>query len=370
MVTSISNYIRRSKDPDALERHVRQWTRSMNQARSNFADATPPARQPKLGEFLRPRAAMPQPPLPSSGTSAMSAVPSAVPSDMTSAPKDITANPRLANFLRPLQPQQRRPPSDSSAEDLLICRTGERRSQKEAAKSGPRGTLKRATVAAALANVRLRDRVREGAAEARAAHDSSITASSSNFEPSLAQESRLRVKPSGRRVTGKQQLSEAVKAHVKAKGSRSHGGQGRNQAPKESRLAEQTQKVKASAVEEAKKVVRQAKDESAKPQAVTEQAAKDQVTEGQTATGQAAKPQAATVEGGNKRDPTAGFVADFVAAKNEATKQQEANEDEPEEQPEKPAQVRPFEVHFNYGRPNSTTSNIELEQLEWRLNCV
>ena len=52
MVTSISNYIHRSKDPDALEREVRRWTRSMNQARSDFADATPPAGHPKLGEFL------------------------------------------------------------------------------------------------------------------------------------------------------------------------------------------------------------------------------------------------------------------------------------------------------------------------------
>ena len=76
------------------------------------------------------------------------------------------------------------------------------------------------------------------------------------------------------------------------------------------------------------------------------------------------------MEGGNKRDLTAGFVADLVAAKNKAAKQQEANEDEPEEQPEEPAQVRPFEVHLNYGRPNSTTSNIELEPLEWRLNSV
>ena len=133
-------------------------------------------------------------------------------------------------------------------------------------------------------------------------------------------------------------------------------------------------------------VVRHAKDESAKPQAVTEQAAKDQFAKGQTATGEAAKPQAgrekaskdhvakgqtakgqapkpqaATLEGGNKRDPTAGFVADWVAAKNEAAKQQEANEDDPEEQPEEPAHVRPFEVHLNYGQPNSTTSNIELE---------
>ena len=135
-------------------------------------------------------------------------------------------------------------------------------------------------------------------------------------------------------------------------------------------MAEQTKKVKASAVAKAKKVVRHAKDESANPQAGMEQAATDQVAKGQTATGQAPKPQAAIFEGGNKRDPKAGFVADRVAAKNEATKQQEANEDEPEEQPEEPAQVRPFEVHLNYGRPNSTTSNIELEQLEWRLNSV
>ena len=378
MVTSISNYIHRSKDPDALERQVRRWTRSMNQARSDFADATLPAGQPKLGEFLRPRTTMPQPPLPSSGTSATSAVPSAVPtavpsavpSDKTAAPKDIRANPGLTKFLRPLQPQQRRPPTDSSAEDSLIRQTEERLLQKEAAKSAPRGSLKRPTVAAALANVRLRDRVPEAAAEARAAHDSSTTASSSEFEPSLAHKFRLRVKPSGRRVTGKQQLSEAVKAHAEAKGSRSHGSQGRSEAPKESRSAEQIKKVKASAVAEAKKVVRHAKDESAKPQAVTEQAAKDQVAKGQTATGQAHKPQAATVKGGNEQDPTAGFVADFVAAKDEATKQQEANEDEPEEQPEEPAQVRPFEVRSNYGRPNSTTSNIEVEPLEWRLNSV
>ena len=194
MVTSISNYIHRSKDPDALERQVRRWTRSMNQARSDFADATPPAGQLKLGEFLRPRATMPQPPLPSSGTSATSAVPSAVPtavpsavpSDKTAAPKDITANPRLAKFLQPLQPQQRRPPTDSSAEDSLICQTEERLSQKKAAKSGPRGSLKQPTVAAALANVRLRDRVLEAAAEARAAHDSSTTTSSTEFELSLS----------------------------------------------------------------------------------------------------------------------------------------------------------------------------------------
>ena len=171
-------------------------------------------------------------------------------------------------------------------------------------------------------------------------------------------------------MTGKRQLGEAVKAHAEAKGSRSHGSQGRSQALKESPLAEQTKNVKASAVAEAKKVVRHAKDESAKPQAVTEQAAKDRAAKRQTATGQAAKPQAATVEGGNKQDPTAGFVADFFAAKNEATKQQEANEDEPEEQPEKRAQVRPFEVHLDHGRPNSTTSNIELEPLERRLNSV
>ena len=184
----------------------------------------------------------------------------------------------------------------------------------------------------------------EAAAGARAAHDSSSTTSSSEFEPSLAHQSRLRAKPSGRRVRGGQQLSKAVKAHA------------------------QTKKVKASAVVEAKRVVRHAKDESAKPQAITEQAAKDQVAKGQTATreaakpqagtekaakdlvtkgqtakGQAPKPQAATFEGGNKRDPTAGFVADWVAATNEAAKQPEANEDEPEEEPKKPAQVRPFE---------------------------
>ena len=107
MVTSISNYMNRSKDPDALERQVRRWTTSINQARSDFADATPPAGQPKLEEFLRPRGTMPQPLLLSSGTSATSAVPSAVPtavpstvpSDKTAAPKDITANPRLAKFL-------------------------------------------------------------------------------------------------------------------------------------------------------------------------------------------------------------------------------------------------------------------------------
>ena len=241
MVTSISSYIHRSKDPDALARQVRRWTRSMNQARSDFADATPPAGQPKRGQFLkktgedrsdpplRPMATMPQPPLPSSGTSATSAVPSAapsaVPSEKTAAPKDITANPRLAKVMRPLQPQQRRPPPDWSAEDSLIRQTEERLLQKEAAKSGPRGSLKRATVAAALANVRLRERLREAAAEAFAAHDSSTTASSSDFEPSLAHKSRLRVKPSGRRVTGKQQPSEVVKAHAEAKGSRSHGSQ-------------------------------------------------------------------------------------------------------------------------------------------------
>ena len=403
MVTSISNYMHRSKDPDALERQVGRSTRCMNQARSDFADATPPAGQPKLEEFLRPRATMPQPPLPSSGTSATSAVPSAVPtavpsavpSDKTAAPKDITANPGLAKFLRPLHPQQRRPPTDSSAEDSLIRQTEERLSQKEAVRSAPRGSLKRATVAAALANVRMRDLVREAAAEARAVHNSSTTTSSSEFEPSLAHKSRLRVKPSGRLVTWKQQISEAVKGHAEAKVSRSLGSQGRSQAPKESRLAEQTKKVKASAVAEARKVVRHAKDESAKPQAITEEAAKDQVAKGQTATGQAAKlqavteqaakeqvakgqtatgqapkPQAATVDGGNKGDPTAGLVADWVAAKNEASKQQEANGDEPEEQPEEPAQERPFEVHLNYGRPNSTTSNIELEPLEWRLNSV
>ena len=198
-------------------------------------------------------------------------------------------------------------------------------------------------MAAALANVRMLDGMREAAAEARAAQDSSTTTSNSKFEPSLAHESRLRVKPSGRRVTGKQQLPEAVKAHA------------------------QTKKVKASAVAEAKRVERHAKDESAKPQAVTEQAAKDQVAKQQTATGEAAKPQAGTekaakdqvakgqtakgqapkaqdaiVEGGNKQDPTAGFVADWVAAKNEAAKQQEANKDEPEEQPEETAQMRRF----------------------------
>ena len=95
----------------------------MNQARSHFADASPPAGEPKLGEFLkkaggdrsaaalagldpalRPRATMPQPPLSSSGTSATSAVLAG--SDKTAARKDITANPQLAKFLPPLQPQQ------------------------------------------------------------------------------------------------------------------------------------------------------------------------------------------------------------------------------------------------------------------------
>ena len=80
-----------------------------------------------------------------------------------------------------------------------------------------------------------------------------------------------------------------------------------------------------------------------------------------------ASPQAT---GRHRRDPTAGFVADRVAAKDEASRQQEANENEPKEQPEEPAQVRPFEVHLNYGRPNAATSNIELESLEWRLNSV
>ena len=378
MVTSISNYMHRSKGPEALERQVRRWTRSMNQAWLDFADATPPAGQPKLGQFLRPRATMPQPPLPLSGTTPTSvipsalptAVPTAVPSDKTAAPKGIAAHPRLAKFLRPLQPQPQRPPTEiHQAEEQLIRQAEERLSQKEAAKSAPRGSLKRATVAAALANVRMRDRVREAAAEVRAAHDSSTTTSSSGLEPSLADKSRLRAKPSGRRVTGKQQLSEAVKAQA------------------------QTKKVKASAVAEAKRVVRHSKDKCAKPQAVTEQVAKDQVAKGQTATGEAAKPQAgtekaakdqvnkgqnakgqaskpqaATVEGGNKRDPTGGFVADWVG--KEAAKQQQANEDGPKEQPEEPAQVRPFEVHFNYGRPNSTTSKFELEPLEWCLNSV
>ena len=96
-----------------------------------------------------------------------------------------------------------------------------------------------------------------------------------------------------------------------------------------------TKKVKAVAVEEAKRVVRDAKVVSAKPEAVPEQAAKDQVTKGltatgaephtgtekatkdqiakgQTAKGQDPKLQAATVEGGNKPDPTARFVADWV----------------------------------------------------------
>ena len=376
----------------------------MNQARTDFADATPPAGQPKLGEFLRPRATMPQPPRPPSGTTPTTAVPTAlptavpsdktaapkgitapavpsdktaapkgitapaVPSDKTAAPKGIAAHPRLAEFLRPLQP--RMPPTEirqeEEEEEQLI-----RQAEERLAKSAPRGSLKRATVAAALANVRMRDRVREAAAEARAAADSSTTTSSSEFEPSVAHKSRLRAKPSGRLVCGKQQLSKAVKVHAQPK------------------------KVKAAAVVEAKRVVRDAKAVSAKPQAVpeerprirsprdrpprgkppkpqtgTEKAAKDQVAKGQTAKGQAPKPQTATVRGGNKPDPTARFVADWVAAKNEAAKQQEAKEDEPEEQPEDPAQVRPFELHLNYGLPNSTTSNIELEPLEWRLNSV
>ena len=113
MVTSISNYMHRSNDPKALERQVRRWKRSMNQARSDFADATPPAGQPKLGEFLRPTASMPQPQLPPFGTTPTSAVPSAVPtaaqtaiptaaqtalptaipSDKTAPPKGIAAHP-------------------------------------------------------------------------------------------------------------------------------------------------------------------------------------------------------------------------------------------------------------------------------------
>ena len=194
MVTSISNYMHRSKDPEALERQVRRWTRSMNQAWSDFADATPPAGQPKLAEFLRPRETMPQPPLPPSvttppsavpsavpsaartaiptavPTAAQTAVPTAVPSDKMARPKDIAAHPRLAKFLRPLQPQPRRPPTEiHEAEEQLICQAEERLSQKEAGKFAPRGSLKRATVAAALANIRMRDRVREAAAEARAA---------------------------------------------------------------------------------------------------------------------------------------------------------------------------------------------------------
>ena len=286
MVISISNYMHRSKDPEALERQVRRWTRSMNQARTDFADATPPAGQPKLGEVLRPRATMPQQLLPLSGTTPTTAIPTAlltavptavptaapsdktaepkgitapaVPSDKTAAPKGITAHPRLAKFLRPLQP--RRPPTEirqeEEGEEQLI-----RQAEERLAKSAPRGSLKRATVAAAMANVRMRDRVREAAAEACAAHDSSTTTSSSEFEPSMAHKSRLRAKPSGRRVSGKQQLTEAVKAHA------------------------QTKKVKASAVAEAKRVVRDAKAISAKPQAVPEQAAKDQVAREQTATG-------------------------------------------------------------------------------------
>ena len=203
--------------------------------------------------------------------------------------------------------------------------------------------------------------MQEAAVEARAAHESSTTTSSSEFELSLGPKSRLRVKSSGRWVTGKQQLSEAMKAHA------------------------QTKKVKASAVAEVKKVVRHAKDvteqaakdqvakgqtatgESAKPQAGPEKAAKDQVAKGQTAKGQALKPQAATVEGGNKQDPTAGI---WLLPRMRPPKKREANENEPQEQPEEPAQMRPFEVHLNYGRPNSTTSNIELEPPEWRLNSV
>ena len=416
MVISINNYMHRSKDLEALQRQVRRLTRSMNQARTEFADATPLAGQPKPGEFLRTRATMPQPPLPPSSTTPTTAVPTAlltavltavptavptaapsdktaapkgitapavpsdktaapkgitapaVPSDKTAAPKGITAHPQLAKFLRPLPP--RRPPpeirQEEEEEEHLI-----RQAEERLAKPARRGSLKQATVAAAMANVRMRDRVREAAAEACAAHDSSTTTSSSKFEPSLAHNFRLRAKTTGRRVSGKQQPSEAVKGHAQSK------------------------KVKASAVAEAKRVVRGAKDVSAKPKAVPEQAAKDHVAKGQTATGQAAKrqagtekaakdqvakgqtakgkapkPQAATIEGGNKLDPTAGFVADWVAARNEAAKLQEANEDEPEEQPEEPAQVRPFELHLNYGRPNSTTSNIELEPVESRLNSV
>ena len=191
----------------------------------------------------------------------------AVPSDKTAAPKGITAHPRLANFLRPLQP--RRPPTEirkeEEEEEQLI-----RQAEERLAKSAPRGSLKRATVAAALANGGMRDRVREAAAEARVAADSSTATSSSEFEPLLAHNPRLRAKLSGPRVSGKQQLCEAVKAHA------------------------QTEKMKASAVAEAKRVVRDAKDISAKPQAVPEQAAKDQVAKGQTATGEAAKPQTGT----------------------------------------------------------------------------
>ena len=53
--------------------------------------------------------------------------------------------------------------------------------------------------------------MREAVAEARAAADFSTTTSSSEWEPSLAHKSRLRARPGGRRVSGKQQLSEAVK---------------------------------------------------------------------------------------------------------------------------------------------------------------
>ena len=126
MVISIGNYMHRSKNLEALERQVRRWTRSLNQFRTDFADAIPPAGQPKLREFLRPRATMPQPPLPPSGTTPttavqtalLTAVPTAVPtaaasdktaapkgitapavpSDKTAPPKGITAHPRLAKF--------------------------------------------------------------------------------------------------------------------------------------------------------------------------------------------------------------------------------------------------------------------------------
>ena len=92
----------------------------------------------------------------------------------------------------------------------MICQEEEeeeqliRQAEERLAKSAPRGSLQRATVAAALANVRMRYRVREAAAEGRAAADSSTTTSSSEWEPSLAHKSRLRGKPSGRRVSGKQ----------------------------------------------------------------------------------------------------------------------------------------------------------------------
>ena len=97
MVTSMSNYMHRSKDTEALERQVRRWTRSMSQARSDFADATPPAGQHKLGEFLRPGATMPQPPPPQSGTTPTSAVPSAIPTAAQTAVLSEMQLPRRAS---------------------------------------------------------------------------------------------------------------------------------------------------------------------------------------------------------------------------------------------------------------------------------